>query len=107
MRTKTEGTSCCRLFAAVVAAWPFALMPMPSYGASVYADAVLADNPVGYWRLGETNGSVALDSAPNGLNGMYNGGVSLSHMGAIVSDTDTSIASMGRLGLLVSPAILV
>jgi hypothetical protein len=32
-------------------------------GASAYSDAVLADEPVGYWRLGEPSGTTANDSA--------------------------------------------
>jgi hypothetical protein len=32
-------------------------------GASAYSDAVLADEPAGYWRLGEPSGTTANDSA--------------------------------------------
>lgn len=31
--------------------------PAPAQTSSAYADAVLADTPVGYWRLGETTGT--------------------------------------------------
>jgi hypothetical protein len=37
---------------------------------SLYAQAVLADHPLGYWRLDETNGLVAYDSV-GGNNGVY------------------------------------
>lgn len=36
-----------------------------------YYDTVIADTPLGYWRLGETTGSVAADSSGNGYNGTY------------------------------------
>jgi hypothetical protein len=46
-----------------------------------YADIVLADNPVGYWRLGETSGTKANDIAPGFeppfRDGVYSGGITL------------------------------
>jgi hypothetical protein len=36
-----------------------------------YATAVLADSPVGFWRLIESSGTTAVDSSPNGRNGVY------------------------------------
>lgn len=38
-----------------------------------YADTVLADSPVGYWKLDETSGTTAVDSSGNGHNGTYTG----------------------------------
>jgi Concanavalin A-like lectin/glucanases superfamily len=47
-----------------------------------YDDAVLADNPVSYWRLDETSGTTAADS--KGSNpGTYTGGVTLGQAGAL------------------------
>jgi hypothetical protein len=43
------------------------VFPSPSYPA---AQAVLADHPMGYWRLDETSGAIAHDYAA-GLNGYY------------------------------------
>lgn len=40
---------------------------------SVYAQTVLADGPVAYWRLGAKTGDVAADSAPDHLDGTYFG----------------------------------
>jgi len=68
--------------------------------ASVYANAVLANNPIAYWRLGETTGSVATDLSPNGLNGTYTGGVLLNQPGAISSDTDRSVSLDGTTGFV-------
>jgi hypothetical protein len=63
--------------------------------AITYPQAVMADHPVAYWRLGETSGTIALDSSGNGLNGTYVGSVSLGAVGAIVGDQDTAIALNG------------
>ena len=52
--------------------------PVPA--GSAYDTAVLADSPVSYWKLGETSGTVAADSA--GSNpGTYTGGVTLAAAG--------------------------
>jgi hypothetical protein len=40
-----------------------------------FAAEVMADSPVGFWRLGEVSGQVAADSSPNGNDGTYNGGI--------------------------------
>lgn len=45
-----------------------------------YQAAVVADNPLGYWPLAETNGSVAFDPV-GGHNGTYVGGVTLARPG--------------------------
>ena len=37
-----------------------------SGGSGSYRDAVLADSPAGYWRLGETSGTTAADTSGNG-----------------------------------------
>ena len=42
-----------------------------------YMDAVLADNPLGYWRLGETGSTTALDSSSNANSGTAGTGVAL------------------------------
>jgi hypothetical protein len=58
--------------------------------ASIYSTTVLADNPTGYWRLGEASGSTAADSSGNGNHGTYLNGVDLGQPGAIANDPDTS-----------------
>ncbi|HEV8535092.1 MAG TPA: S8 family serine peptidase, partial [Candidatus Limnocylindria bacterium] len=42
-----------------------------------YPAQVLADQPIGYWRLDETSGTVAADSSGNGRSGTIDAGVSL------------------------------
>src|SRR5687767_7829365 len=59
-------------------------------GASAnYSSEVLADSPLGYWRLGESAGPLASDSSGNGLNGTYSG-PGLGAPGAIDGDSDTA-----------------
>lgn len=40
---------------------------------SEYTDVVVSLSPFGYWRLGESSGTVALDSSGNSRNGVYAG----------------------------------
>ena len=50
--------------------------PPPKSGS--YAEAVLADRPIGYWRLDETDPTQpAVDLSRNKNNGVYTGGVTL------------------------------
>ena len=48
-----------------------------------YDHTVLADSPVGYWRLDEGSGTSAADSSGNGNVGVYQNGVSLGAPGLI------------------------
>lgn len=47
-----------------------------SSGAS-YDSTVLADSPIGYWKLNDASGTTAVDSSGNGNNGTYAGGFTL------------------------------
>ena len=60
-----------------------------------YAAAVLADQPVAYWRLGESAGNQAVDSSGNGFSGSYVNGPTFGVPGAIVGDPDTAISMTG------------
>ena len=51
-----------------------------------YSRAILADAPVGYWRLNETAGATAADASENANNGTYGAGVTLSEEGALRGD---------------------
>lgn len=42
-----------------------------------YDIEVLADSPVGYWKLEETTGTTAVDASGNGRDGVYKGSISL------------------------------
>ena len=67
---------------------------------SSYADEVLADSPVGYWRLGETSGTAAADSSPNGLGGVYTNGVALGVGGALNGDPNAAVRFDGTNDLV-------
>lgn len=47
-----------------------------------YNEAILADSPVGYWKLNERSGTVAHDVSGNGHHGTYRGSVGLADKGA-------------------------
>ena len=63
-----------------------------------YSEAVLADNPIGYWRLGEQSGSDALDLSGHDLHGTYRGNVILNQPGAILTDSNLSAQFDGSTG---------
>jgi hypothetical protein len=62
---------------------------------SAYRSAVLAMNPVAYWRLGETSGTTAVDETGNGHNGTYVGNPNLGQPGAIQGDPNTAVQFNG------------
>ena len=66
-----------------------------------YRDVVLADNPLGYWRLGEQSGTVANDEIGN-HPGTYMPPVTLGVQGAI-NDPDTAIDLNGTTGFVNIP----
>ncbi|MCA9197308.1 MAG: lamin tail domain-containing protein, partial [Planctomycetales bacterium] len=69
------------------AAWPSGSAPLGYETGQAedagYASAVLATNPLGYWRFEETSGDIAANSGSSGssLDGEFNGGVSLNVSG--------------------------
>lgn len=62
---------------------------------SGYAAEVLADNPLGYWRLGETSGTVMTDASGNGRNGVYENGPGLGATGLLTGDSDKAVDFVG------------
>ncbi|HEX4793701.1 MAG TPA: LamG domain-containing protein [Humisphaera sp.] len=60
-----------------------------------YSSTILADAPVGYWRLGESSGTVAADASGNGRDGVYHNGPALGSAGAIAGDSDTAASFDG------------
>lgn len=67
----------------------------PPGGSSPYSTAVLADSPLVYYRLDESNGTTANDISGNGNNGKYTSKVLLNQSGA-TGDGDAAIAGNGR-----------
>jgi PKD repeat protein len=55
-----------------------------------YSQAVLAQAPSVYWRLGEASGTAAADASGNARPGTYVGGVGLAKPGALTGDANTS-----------------
>ncbi len=67
---------------------------------SGYAAQVIADNPMGYWRLSERAGPTALDSWSTN-NGTYSGTETFGLSGALLRDSDTSVDFAGNGSSLV------
>jgi hypothetical protein len=59
-----------------------------------YKDAVLADNPAGYWRLGETSGATAADGM-RGRHGTYTNAPTLNQTGALNGDANPAVTFDG------------
>lgn len=53
-----------------------------------YSATVLANNPIAFYRFGETSGSVAADSSPGNRPGTYHNTISLNQTGALTADTN-------------------
>lgn len=62
-----------------------------------YSDAVLAKNPIAYWRLGETSGTTAYDSV-GGHHGTYEGEYTLGNPGAFSDSGDSDTALQNGSG---------
>ncbi|MDB6065236.1 MAG: hypothetical protein JWR26_1444 [Pedosphaera sp.] len=62
-----------------------------------YAQGVLSKNPIAYWRLDETGGTVAYDYV-GGYNGNVAGGVVFGQTGALFGDGNTSYGFDGASG---------
>lgn len=62
--------------------------------ATSYAQEVLADTPLAYWRLGEASGSAMVDASGSARDGTYVGGPTLGAAGA-VTDGDTAVSFDG------------
>lgn len=63
------------------AAVPVQALPVDPTAQLSYSQAVLADNPVAYWRLNETTGTTAIDASGNEHHGSIEGGVTLGQEG--------------------------
>ena len=59
-----------------------------------YVAAITGQSPLGYWRLGETSGSSAIDLGSVGNNGTYVG-ATLGTAGVVVEDGDTAASFDG------------
>jgi PKD repeat protein len=76
---------------------PLQTAPTDAYGAAVYSGS-----PEFYWRLNDTNGSVAKDSSPVGAEpGVVSGGVTEGVSGALSTAGNTADSFDGNTGLIV------
>jgi hypothetical protein len=61
-----------------------------------FASVILADQPFGYWRLGDAVGSgVAIDSSGHGFNGTVVGGVTFGQPGVLADGSNAAAAFDG------------
>ena len=75
----------------------------PAPPRQTYRSTVLADHPVGYWRLGEAGGAKLTDQTSNGNDGTYHGGVSRRQRGALRGASNTAVALNGTSGYATIP----
>ena len=68
-----------------------------SFGALGYATQILADQPLGYWRLDETSGTVAADASGNGHDGTIGAGVSLGQLPLVGGGTSMRFPGTGPI----------
>lgn len=66
--------------AALIEGWCTTIQPIPSL-----EQAILNQQPVGYWKLNETTGTVATDSSGNARHGTYSGAYTLNFHSGINS----------------------
>jgi hypothetical protein len=68
-----------------------------------YRDDVLSDNPAGYWRLGESSGTVAASEVGATTNGTYANGVTLNQPGALTGDSNRAAGFDGVNDIVTVP----
>jgi hypothetical protein len=73
-------------------------------GPKPYPDVVLADGPVGYWRLGEASGTVAADSSGNGWDATWANPLTATD-GLIVADDNGAAAVTFGEGQKLTPPL--
>jgi hypothetical protein len=68
-----------------------------------YTDFIRADQPLAFYHLDQSSGSIATDSSGHHNNAYYDGGVQLGRSGAISDDTnDTAVTLLGHPDSLIS-----
>ncbi|MFT5522405.1 MAG: VCBS repeat-containing protein, partial [Pirellulaceae bacterium] len=68
-----------------------------------YSDAVRADQPVGYWRLGDSSSVAENTRAPFSPNGAYRGTITTGADGLIASDGDNKAVQLSTDGFVSIP----
>jgi trimeric autotransporter adhesin len=67
-----------------------------------YKDGMLADGPLGYWRLGESSGNIAAEGM-HGYDGTYYNTPTLGQTGALNLDANTAVTFNGTNNRVVVP----
>jgi trimeric autotransporter adhesin len=82
------------------------MLPAAAISSTAFPAAVAADNPVLWYELNETSGTVAYDSASSPHNGVYQGGVSLGEPGPVTDcvTLDGSSAYISNSDVVTSPS---
>jgi len=76
--------------------------PPPPPPTSAYGRAIAADNPVGWWRLGDASGTTAVDQ--EGLNnGTYRGGYTLGQTSLLPGDANPAVGFNGSSSYVTIP----
>lgn len=82
-----------------------AVAPSAMAGAQ-YSSTILADGPIGYWRLGESQTTaIATEATGSGRDGGYTRGVTSGVPGAIAGDPDTAASFDGLTAAVSVPNI--
>jgi hypothetical protein len=80
-----------------------ATAPPPPPSESGYAATVVADGPVGYWRLGEPSGTSAADAVGT-HTGTYAGGPTLGQPSLVSKESDPSVRLTGSSSVRIANA---
>jgi hypothetical protein len=104
MRRRPRARSIRQLIGTLVAVATLGVLlglPSAAFSSGGYRDAVLSDNPMGYWRLAESSGTTITDELGAGHSGSYTGAVTLGQTSPITSDsTDTAAYFNGGWGAI-------
>lgn len=73
--------------------------PLPAAPADAYGAAVYGADPLVYWRLNESSGSLAADAGPNGNDGAYWGTVNRNQSGAISGTSNNAVRFTANSGV--------
>lgn len=84
---------------AVLSAAQIAALDAAATDDSTWDNAVMALNPLGYWKLDEASGPAAADSSGNGNAGTYNGGVTLAEPGPLPNKSKIYLTSTAGMAI--------